>query len=322
MRAFLRAVLRAPRLSLNPRAALLVGSLAACPVLAQTAPVNTFDIERVALSPGGQHSLLLSTGDILGQGEVRLSLSAQYQRNPLVLVVGGERQGAVISRRLSSHLGVAYGLGDSVELALHVPVVLAQKGDDLTSQGLSPVAGMGLGAPMLQGRFVLARQSSTTPGDIGLTLGLALPLGSRSGLAQDPGAGLAFNAGAGFGHDFGALFRVGAEVSAVVRKRERLSEHTPIIIDQVGSYFSLGGSVSTRGKGLRGELAARALVALTQTQSSGEVLAGARYPLRDDLEVFALAGPGFGQMPGNPVFRAFTGVAFRPCATRAGAEKP
>ncbi|HZI03214.1 MAG TPA: OmpA family protein, partial [Archangium sp.] len=83
----------------------------------------------------------------------------------------------------------------------------------------------------------------------------------------------------------------------------------------VGTYFSLGVSASTLGEGLRGELSARTLLALTQTQSAVEVLAGARYPLPHNLEVFALAGPGFGQMPGNPVFRAFAGVSYRPFNT-------
>jgi outer membrane protein OmpA-like peptidoglycan-associated protein len=316
MRVSLRAVLKIPKPSVNPRAALVVGALVASPALAQTAPVKTFDIEQVALSPGGQHSLLLSTGDTLGQGELRLSLAAQYQRNPLVLVESEERQGAVIGRRFSSHLGVAYGLSDSVELALQLPVILAQKGDDLSARGISPVSGTVMGAPVLQGRFVLARQSPTSLGDIGLNLGLALPLGSTTGLSQDPGAGLAFNAGAGFGRDVGSLFRLGAEVGAVVRRRERLSNYTPRVIDQVGTYLTVGGSLSTLGEGLRGELSARAQVAVTQTMSAGEVLAGARYPMTQSLEVFALAGPGFGQMPGSPEFRAFAGVAMRPFPAR------
>jgi OmpA-OmpF porin, OOP family len=301
-----------PKSSVNPRVALLVGALATAPALAQTAPVKTFDIEQVALSPGGQHSLLLSTGDILDKGALRLSLAAQYQHDPLVFVVSGVRQGAVIGPRLSSHLAAAYGLTDDVELALQLPVVLAQVGDDLSTHGIAPVSGTVLGAPVLQGRFVLARQSPTAVADIGLNVSLALPLGSEAGLSQDPGAGLAFNAGAGFGRDFGSFLRVGAEVSAVVRQRNTLSTYAPRLIDQVGSYFSLGVSASTLGKGLRGELSARTLLALTETMSAVEVLAGARYPLPHNLEVFALAGPGFGHMPGNPLFRAFAGVSYRP----------
>jgi outer membrane protein OmpA-like peptidoglycan-associated protein len=290
-------------------------------VFAQNLPVS-FDVEQVSLSPGGQHSLLLGTGDILAPGDLRLLLAVQYQRDPLVFVRSGVRQGAVIGRRFSSHFSVAYGLTRSVELALQLPVILSQAGDDLSAEGIAPVSGTVLGAPMLQGRFVLARQSPSAVGDLGLNLGVALPFGSRGGLSRDPGAGLALNAGAGFGRNFGSLLRLGAEAGAVVRKRDRLSSSSPRIIDQVGSYFTLGVTATTLGEGLRGEVSARALIALTQTQSAGEVLAGARYPLPRNLEVFALAGPGIGQMPGNPSFRAFAGLAFRPFPTKAVKEEP
>jgi outer membrane protein OmpA-like peptidoglycan-associated protein len=308
-----------PTLPLNPRTALLFGALVASPALAQT-PVKTFDLEQVTLSPGGQHSLVLTTGDVLEKGQLRLFLAAQYQHKPLVFVRNEEIQGAVVGRRWSGHLGVAYGLTDSVELALQLPVILSQAGDDLSAQGIAPVAGTVLGAPVLQGRFVLARQSASAVGDIGLNLGLSLPLGSSTGLTQDPGAGLAFNPGIGFGHNFGSLLRVGAEVGAVIRQSERLSSYSNRIIDQVGSYATLGATVSTLGDGLRGEVTARALVALTQTMSAGEVLVGARYPLPLNLEVFALAGPGIGKMPGNPAFRAFAGLAYRPFPTKPREE--
>jgi len=319
---FHRAVMMIPRLALRPRSALLIGALAASPALSQTTPVKTFDLEQVALSPGGQHSLLLSTGDTLAEGDLRFSLAAQYQRNPLVFVRSDVRQGAVVGRRFSGHLGFAYGLSDSVELALQLPVILSQAGDDLSSQGIAPVSGTALGAPLLQGRFVLARQSPSALGDIGLNLGLSLPFGSSTGLAQDPGPGLAFNAGLGLGREFGSLFRLGTEVGAVVRRRERLSNYTPRIIDQVGSYFTLGVTATTLGDGLRGELTARALVAATQTMNAGEVMAGARYPVPGNLEVFALAGPGIGKMPGNPSFRAFLGLAMRPSPKERVKEAP
>ena len=167
---------------------------------------------------------------------------------------------------------------------------------------------------------MLARQSASALGDVGLNLALSLPFGGKSGLAQDPGPGLAFNAGAGFGHDFGSLLRLGAEVSAVVRGSDRLSTYSPRVIDEVGSYVTLGVSASTLGEKLRGELGARGLLSLTQTMSAVELLAGARYNLSRNLELFALAGPGFGHMPGNPLFRAFAGVSFSPLtSTRARA---
>jgi outer membrane protein OmpA-like peptidoglycan-associated protein len=56
--------------------------------------------------------------------------------------------------------------------------------------------------------------------------------------------------------------------------------------------------------------------------SAGEVLAGLRYPLPQHLEVFALAGPGIGTMPGSPSFRAFAGVAFRPFPSERAKAEP
>ena len=71
MRAFLRAVLMIPKRSVNPRTAVLVGAIvASSPALAQTTPVKTLNLEQVSLSPGGQHSLMLSTGDILAKGSI------------------------------------------------------------------------------------------------------------------------------------------------------------------------------------------------------------------------------------------------------------
>src|SRR5512140_1580793 len=136
MRAFRRVVLLMSKSAVKPRAALLVGALVAAPALAQTAPVKTFDLEQVTLSPGGQHSLLLSTGDTLAKGDLRRSLAAQYQRNPLLLVRGDVTQGAVVGRRFRGHLGVAYGLTGDVELAPQLPMILSQQGDDLSSQGI------------------------------------------------------------------------------------------------------------------------------------------------------------------------------------------
>ena len=318
MRAFLRAVLMIPKPFVRPRAALLIGALAATPALAQTTPVKTFDLEQVALSPGGQHSLLLSTGDTLAKGDLRLLVAAQYQRNPLVFVRNDVRQGAVIGRRFSGHLGAAYGLSDDIELALQLPVILKQKGDDLSSEGIAPVSGTVLGAPLLQGRFVLARQSPTALGDIGLNLGLSLPIGSSAGLAQDPGPGLAFNASLGFGHEFGSLLRLGAEAGAVVRRRERLSSYFPEVVDQVGSYFTLGATASTLGDGLRGEVTARALVAATQTWSAGEIMAGPALPAAQQPRGVRSGRPGHRPDAGQPVVPRLRGPVLPPVPAGAG----
>jgi outer membrane protein OmpA-like peptidoglycan-associated protein len=308
----------------NLRIAFLVGALAASPASAQSSTVKTFDLEQVMLTPGGQHSLLLSTGDTLSQGNLRLFLAAQYQHDPLVLMVEGQRQGSVVGHRIGSYLGVAYGINDSIEVALQVPVILRQWGDLSSFPDFAPVAGTAFGSPMLQGRFVLARQSASALGDVGLNLGGALPFGSSSGLAHDPGAGLSLNASVGVGRDVdvGTRLRVGGEAGVVVRQSERLSSYSQRVIDEVGTYATLGLSASTLGEGLRGELSGRVLVPFTQTSAAVQLLAGARYPLPSNLELFALAGPGFGRLPGNPSFRAFVGMTFSPLGASRAKKAP
>ena len=135
---------------------------------------------------------------------MRLSLAAQYQRNPLVFIRSDERQGAVIGRRFSSHLGIAYGLTDNLELALQLPVILSQRVMIWPPRD-RPVSGTVLGTPLLQGQLVLARQSPSALGDIGLNLGSVAARREQHGLSQDPGPGWPLNAGVGFGHDFGSL---------------------------------------------------------------------------------------------------------------------
>ncbi len=292
--------------------AALVCALVAQTALAQTS-VRSFDLERLTLNPGAAQSLLLHTGENLNHGQLRLSLALQYQKDPLVYFVDGQRVGAVVGSRISTHLGLAYGITDSIELALQLPVVLSQSGDDLSGQGVAPISGAGLGAPSIQGSFVLLSQAQGSPLDLGLVAGLTLPVGSNSGLARDPGTGLSFLPKLGLGRSFGSMIRIGAEVGAVIRQSGVLSSFAQSTTDEIGSIVTLGLMASTLGDGLRGELTLRGLVPLTKTATAMELLAGARLPLaHHTVELFAAAGPGFGKMPGIPTFRALGGVAWTP----------
>lgn len=286
--------------------------LLASGALAQTA-VKPFDLERFSLNPGAEGSLLLGTGKTLPGQSLRLSLTFQYQHDPLVYFVDGQRMGAVVGSRLTAHLAASYGITDWFELGFQLPIVVTQSGDDLTGQGIARVQSTGLGAPIVQGQFSFLRQSNGAPLDLGLVLGVSLPLGSAAGLSRDPGAGFAFLPGLGVGHSFGRTIRLGAQFGAVVRGADILTAHTPRTTDEIGSMFTAGLVASTLGDGLRGELDVRALIPLSRTSAGVEILGGVRYRLATaPLELYALAGPGVGQMPGTPLFRALVGVAFTP----------
>ncbi len=305
----------------------MIRSLLAALVLTAPAAVSaqttlqSFDLERLSPELGSANSLVLATGDGLPAGTLRLSVLGHYENEPLVYVRDGERVGAVVGTRFSTHVGAAYAPLEWLELALQVPVVLRQSGDDLTAQGIAPVAGTAMGAPIIQARFSVLRERAGHPLDLGLTLGGSLPLGSAAGLTREPGSGLALIPRIGIGHTFGSWVRLGAEAGAWVRGSATLSPFAQEVHDEVGSLASLGLTASSVGQGLRGELNVRGLVPLSQTGGAVEVLGGLRYPFFNRvLEAFVLAGPGFGTMPGTPQLRVLGGFAWTPFAPPACIE--
>lgn len=312
-----RGVTRSPLMSVRTLAlALALGATAS---FAQS-PVPSFDLDRV-LSPDPGSALVLGTGDGLRKGTVRLSLIGQYQHQPLVYRLDGERVGSLLGARVSTHLGVAWAVLDQLELGLQLPIVLWQGGDALSAYGVAPVAATVLGAPVLQARYTALRQSQGSPVDLGVTLGVSLPLGSAAGLTRDPGLGFALLPRLGVAHTFGPWVRVGGELGAVLRGQQLLSPFSPDVTDQIGSMLSLGVTGSTLGPALRGELTVRGLVPMSRTSGSVEILAGARSPLLGRrLEVFLVAGPGLGTLPGTPLLRVMGGVAWTPLAPPVCAE--
>lgn len=287
--------------------------LASAVSLAQNTAVQGFDLERVTHNPGSRHSWLMATGDALEAGQVRVSLTGHYEHDPLVLKVMGSRVGTIVGSRFTTHVGAAWGVLDWLEVDLAVPVVVAQGGDDLTTQGLSRVNSTSLGSPVVATRFTLLRQNDGAPLDLGWSLALSLPLGSSAAYTKDPGLGLGAMPSLGAGRSIASLVRVGAEVGIDLRSTQVLSRYTTSVRDEAGSTLSFGGTASTLGNSLRGEFDVRALVPLTKTSLGVEVLGGLRYPLAQrTFELFALVGGGVGQLPGTPMFRVMAGLAWTP----------
>jgi OmpA-OmpF porin, OOP family len=280
----------------------------------QPKPVPGFELERLTFNPGARETMVVGTADLLDARRLRLGLIGHYAHDPLVFTVDGQRAGALVANRVTAHLTAAYGIFDWLEVGLQLPVVAFQRGDDLSARGLLAVSTASLGAPLLQGRVAFLRQDRKQPLDLALMVGLTLPFGTAEALTRDPGAGLSFVPRVSAGYSFGPA-RVGAELGATVRGAAVLSPTSSTVADEVGSQFTWGVVASTTRQLsiVRGELGLRGLVPFTRTGSSAELLAGARVSLLDDqLEVFALGGPGFGRTPGTPAFRAMLGVAWVP----------
>jgi len=274
---------------------------------AQTSALSNFELERLDLNPGGQGSLFLGTGALLPAGGYRVSILAHYERNPLSYIQDGTRAGSVVSDRVTGHLAAAYAFSDRLELGAQVPVVVFQRGSDLSAYGLTAPSSFGLGTPLINGRFGILAERVGAPLDVAVELGVGLPLGSAAALAHESSVRL--HPKVMLGKTLGTL-RAGLEAGVLLRPSQALSPDSTAIADQVGNEVRGGVALSTTGKWLRGELDLRGAISLTKQPSALEALVGVRMPAGESAELFALGGLGLGSAPGTPLFRILLGLAF------------
>ncbi len=275
-------------------------------------PPPGFDLERLSLNPSAGASLIASTGDVLERGQLRVSVLGHYQHEPLVLRRDtGERIGAAVSQRVDSRLLAAWSPIERLELSAHLPVIWAQRGDDLTGVGIADPSGVSLGTGWLGVRYGLLEQRAGAPIDLAAQLGVGIPLGSSRAFASDEA--FAAQPRVGLGRRVGPI-RLGGEVGL------ELSPRRGDATSALGNAVTTALAFTTLGKGLRGEVVARGAYFFGGAGApfAGDVLAGGRVPL-GRLELFALGGPGMGNAPGNPAFRVLAGVAW---GTRPPAPPP
>lgn len=283
-------------------AVLLWGSTA----FAQQAALPSFELERLELNPSGVGSLLVGSGELLTDGDYRFSLTSHYERNPLVLYRNGERMGTMVRYRTTAHLAVAYGLWDRLELAAQVPLVLSQRGDDLTRFGVGrPEQGLSLGTPMLALRVKLLAEGDGNPLDLSLGLNGSPSVGSSQALASEVRAAPSLMMGRHLTNSLRFAFNAGL----MWRPRVVLTPDENIQ-DELGHELRLGAALASTGPGLRGEFAVTGSIPFRREGYSLEALGGARMPVSEAIEVFGLAGVGYGNAPGTPSFRVLLGVAY------------
>lgn len=297
---------RLRRLSAAPAVALMLSAGVA------RAQVAGFEVERLDLNTGASASLVNQTGDLLQQGRWRASLTGHYQHDSLVLyrVDTGERLGAIVGGRVTAHLAGAWAPLDWLEVGVQLPIVLWQGGDDLSQWNVAKPVTTALGTPWLSGRFGLLRERGGAPIDLSLQLGLGLPFGNAAAFTNvNP---IAFAPRAGVGKTLLPWLRLGGELGFLIRGASTATPTPGVTQRDTASTFTWGLSATTLGAGLRGELSLRGGIGLEQAMGSAELLLGARYPLGKWFEVYAIGGPGFGTLPGNPAFRVLAGVALSP----------
>lgn len=276
--------------------------------VAQAQSTSGFEVEQLQLNPGARGGLVVGGSDLLQHRDYRVSASFGYQHAPLQYFEDGVKRATLIDHRVTAWLSGSYAVLPWLEVGANLPVVLTQSGQSVRTRLNEVVVpgvanGAALGTPWLQGRVGFLQERTGAPIDLGVTVMLGLPIGSVEGFTRDRTVSGQLHVGAG--RIVGPV-RLAAEVGALVRPGGALPSAPE---DVIGSRLMLGLAVSTLQGPLRGEVSVRGFAPLTAQPASVEVLGGARYALKD-FEVFALAGPGFGNAPGTPAFRALLGVSF------------
>ena len=295
----------AARLSLL--AALVLSSTA----LAQPVGLPEFEVERLEFNPSGAGSLLVNSGQLLPNGRFRMAIIGHYENKPLTpelidaTAEGGFREVVLVSHRTTGHLVAAYGMGDSLEVGLQIPLILSQEQGRLTDSPFgAPEGGFKLGTPIANFNIGLLNQSDSIPVDLGAGVSVGFPLGSVDSLARENS--LRAIPRLMVGRETEGL-RAGFELGADLRPRVSIGQGDN---SEAFNRLRLGASVASVGEGVRYEADILMWIPFGREFLTAETLVGVRGPLSNDVEVFALGGLGFGDTLGNPNFRVMMGAAF------------
>jgi OmpA-OmpF porin, OOP family len=270
-----------------------------------------FDLDHLEVNSSAMGSLVVGTGEILPVGAARFSLAGDYQNNPYQYIDPTGAVSSIISDRYTVHVVGGFAPMDWLEVGLDLPVVAAQspgEGIEVALPGVGVVS-RALGSPTLSARGALMFQSKGAPFDMAFQLGAKIPIGSSSAFVSDGKIGLSPKLMFGRNLEWA---RAGLEVGALWRPNNAtVSSSGDPLLDTVGSSLLLAGVLSGGPQnGLRGEISGRTYVTLGGKVGSVELLLGARYPIAQNMEIYALAGPGLGEAAGTPKWRVMVGAAF------------
>jgi OmpA-OmpF porin, OOP family len=293
-------------------ASLLVALAALAAPRARAQGVPGFDLERLQLDPTAQGSLVVGSGEVGLAGSSRTSIAFGFQHNPVVLLsdgtfrgrgvgANGTVTGSLVDNRISAAVTGAVAVVDRLEIYFRAPLVAWQHGQNLGASGIGKPQNYGLGNPSVGLRIGLVAQADGAPlslalaGEIFPSWGTEAAVGGNGGFAWLPRVelGRRFERAQVSANAY-ALFR---EANIPLRGGENL-----------GNEYGGGLAVSSLGR-VRGEVSLRFAVNEFKLSQSYEALGGVRWAA-GPVELYALAGPGFGAAPGTPTFRAVAGLAY------------
>ncbi len=169
----------------------------------------TIEVESLRLNPGAADGLVSEAGLLLEPGTFRLGLSGHYEYEPLVYSRNGERIGAVLHDRTTTHLNLAWAPNGWLELGAQLPLVLSQHGDDLSRYGLGQPSSAAVATPVFQARYAPWQQRSGDAFDLAFQLAASLPVANGLSLASESGFGVMPEVSAG--RRLTSWLRVGGE---------------------------------------------------------------------------------------------------------------
>jgi len=283
---------------------------------AQPLAMPAHDLERFTLDPSGGGSLVVGGARLLPAGAFRLVVAGHFERNPLLLNVGGSTAGALVANRSTVHVDGAWGPTDRLELGFDLPLIADQTGADLTRYGLASPASSGLANPLLHGRFAFV-SAADGGAALGLRLTLGLPIGSKDALGG--GAGMttasatpALEASLPLGP-----MLLSAQAGVLLRSAEPLD--TRKLSSEAIGALALG----LPDNAFRPEIMVRGDVPLGDLPAGMEVLAGLSHALGSpSIRLFALGGAGLGSLPGIPAYRVLAGLSYTPSAAPPARSEP
>jgi OmpA-OmpF porin, OOP family len=205
----------------NRLAALTV--LIATSALAQVEPLPHFQLERLQLDPSGVGPMTVGTGTTVDEGAFRAFAVVHYQRLPLI-AVRGDDAGAVVRDRITTHLGLSYGVFDRLEAYAQLPIVVFQEGENVRAVGIASPASSGMSTPLVGARYQLWEHDAAVPLDVAFGVTLVLPLGSNDALANERSLALVPSVSAGM--DVAETARLSGELSASLRRAVPLRTRT------------------------------------------------------------------------------------------------
>ncbi|QDF07687.1 cell envelope biogenesis protein OmpA [Myxococcus xanthus] len=270
-----------------------------------TGTIVPIDLERLRFTPAATDSMLVDTGHVLPKGAYRLMLMAGYERGILLLKGSDGQERSILDYRVSGWLAGAWSPVDNLELSARLPVIIHQGGSGADSLvGISAPDAFGLGTPELGARYALLRREDGAPVFLSLGLDVGTPGGTAGAFGRQQGwAGLQVAPRIAVSRELGPVV-LGASAGVRIRSTENEPGR------DFGTELEQGVVVSTRGKGLRGEIALQAAESLVESDFALELLGGVRLPVGGGFEAFAIAGHGFTDIPGTPSIRAAAGIAW------------